>query len=77
MKRMVIMLTQLFFNSSPYDFIYGNAATAIDQPNSMVISEQLALKFFDKENPVGKAIMITTPFGEFNYTVKGVFNTQE
>ena len=64
-----------FFQIFTYDFIYGNAATALDQPNSIVISEQLSHKFFGNENPVGKAIMITTPFGEFNYTVKGVFNS--
>ncbi|MCW3117857.1 MAG: transporter, permease protein [Chitinophagaceae bacterium] len=63
-----------FFQLFTYDFIYGNPATALDQPNSTVISSELAGKFFGKENPVGKAILITTPFGEFNYTVKGVFN---
>lgn len=64
-----------FFQIFSYDFIYGNATAALDQPNSIVISEQLSHKFFGKENPVSKAIMITTPFGEFNYTVKGVFNS--
>ncbi len=46
----------------------------MDEPNSTVISKELAGKFFGNENPVGKAILITTPFGEFNYTVKGVFS---
>src|SRR5260221_4240984 len=63
-----------FFQLFTYDFIYGNAATALEEPNSLVISEQLANKFFGKENPVDKVIQIVTPFGEFNYTVKGVFN---
>ncbi|MEP7373271.1 MAG: ABC transporter permease [Chitinophagaceae bacterium] len=63
-----------FFQLFTYDFISGTAATALDQPSSIVISEPLARKFFNKENPVGKAILITTPFGEFNYTVKGVFS---
>ncbi|MEO5890545.1 MAG: ABC transporter permease [Ferruginibacter sp.] len=63
-----------FFQLFTYDFIYGNAATALDQPNSIVISEQLSHKFFDKEDPVGKSFLINTPFGEFNYTVKGVFS---
>ena len=63
-----------FFQLFTYDFTFGNAATALDQPNSIVISELLAHKFFNKQNPVGKAILITTPFGEFNYMVKGVFS---
>ncbi|HTI08297.1 MAG TPA: ABC transporter permease [Puia sp.] len=63
-----------FFQLFTYDFIYGNAATALEEPNTMVLSEQLAGKFFGKENPVGKAMQVVTPFGEFNYTVKGVFD---
>lgn len=63
-----------FFQLFTYDFIFGNSVTALDQPNSVVISESLSGKFFNKENPVGRAILITTPFGEFNYTVKGVFS---
>lgn len=66
-----------FFQIFTYDFLYGNATAVLDQPNSIVISDQLSHKFFDKENPVGKAIMITTPFGEFNYTVKAVFNSEK
>jgi putative ABC transport system permease protein len=63
-----------FFQLFTYDFVFGNGATALDQPNSIVISETLSNKFFNNENPVGKALLITTPFGEFNYTVKGVFS---
>ncbi len=66
-----------FFKIFTYDFIYGNAGTALNEPNSTVISKELAGKFFGNENPVGKSILITTPFGEFNYTVKGVFNGQK
>ena len=66
-----------FFQVLSYDFIYGNAATALNGPNSTVISKELAGKFFGNENPVGKAIKITTPFGEFNYTVKGVFSSDK
>ena len=64
-----------FFQLFTYDFIYGNAGTALSGTNSLVISEQLSEKFFGRENPVGKAILVNTPFGEFNYTVKGVFNS--
>lgn len=64
-----------FFQLFTYDFIYGNAATALNSPNSIVISDQMATRFFGKENPVGKALMINTPFGEFNYTVQAVFKS--
>jgi putative ABC transport system permease protein len=66
-----------FFQLFTYDFVFGNAATALDKPSSTVISKDLSNKFFGKENPVGKAIQITTPFGEMNYTVTGVFNSEK
>ena len=63
-----------FFEIFTYDFIYGNAATALSQENSIVISDELALKFFGNENPIGKFLTVNTPLGDFNYTVSGVFN---
>jgi putative ABC transport system permease protein len=66
-----------FFQVLSYDFIYGNAASALSKPNSTVISKELAGKFFGNDDPVGKAIAITTPFGEFNYTVTGVFSSDK
>jgi putative ABC transport system permease protein len=37
-----------FFQIFTYDFVFGNAATALDQPSSIVISESLGDKFFNK-----------------------------
>jgi putative ABC transport system permease protein len=66
-----------FFELFTYDFIYGNSRTALNEPNTIVISDKLSTRFFGKENPVGKAILINTPFGEFNYKVKGVFESEK
>ena len=63
-----------FFQVLSYDFVYGNPLTALSQPNTMVISSEMALKFFGRENPLGKSILINTPLGEFNYMVNGVFD---
>ena len=65
-----------FFQLFTYDFKFGNAAIALNQPNSIILSEALASKFFNNENPVGKTIVITTPFGEFGYTVNGALATR-
>ena len=65
-----------FFQLFTYDFKFGNAAIALNQPNSIILSEALASKFFNNENPVGKTIVITTPFGEFGYTVNAVFSNK-
>jgi putative ABC transport system permease protein len=66
-----------FFQIFTYDFIYGNSSTALNEPNSIVISEQIALKMFGSENPINKTITVGLPYGDFNYTVKGVFDASK
>ena len=46
----------------------GDPVTALTDPKSIVISEELAKKYFGKENPVGKSISID----KGNLVVKGV-----
>ena len=63
-----------FFQIFSYDFIFGNAQTALNDPNSIVISEQISRKIFGSENPINKSITVGLPYGDFSYTVKGVFD---
>ena len=63
-----------FFQVFTYDFINGNASSALKEPNSLVISEEIARKLFGNENPLNKIVVIGLPYGNFNYTVRGVFN---
>ena len=67
----------VFFQVLTYNFIYGNGITALADPNSMVISKDISNKFFGDANPVGKLLLVNTPFGEFNYTVKAVFDNSK
>jgi putative ABC transport system permease protein len=62
-----------FFQLFDYNFKFGNKLTALNEPNTMIISTQLSQKFFGSGNPVDKAITVKLPFGENRYTVKGVF----
>ncbi|MBL7857411.1 MAG: ABC transporter permease [Cyclobacteriaceae bacterium] len=52
-------------------FIQGNPATALKEPNSMVITEQCAAQFFPNENALGKTLMKDN---ETLYTITGVVN---
>lgn len=63
-----------FFQIFTYRFLYGNDATALNAPNSIVISSDLSHKFFGNQNPLNKALILNTPFGEASYTVKAVFD---
>ena len=66
-----------FFQVFTYHFIYGNGRTALNEPNSIVISTSISQKYFGNTDPVGKSLLINTPFGEFNYTVKAVFDNSK
>ncbi|MDR0794059.1 MAG: ABC transporter permease [Chitinophagaceae bacterium] len=53
-------------------FIYGNPATALSDPNTIVISEAAAQRLFGKQNPVGKIISIDN---KYQMQVTGVYKT--
>ncbi|MDO6429017.1 ABC transporter permease [Flavitalea sp. BT771] len=62
-----------FFQLFTYDFTYGNGETALARPNSLVLSESIAARLFGNENPIGKPLKLSLPFGDFIYTVQAVF----
>jgi putative ABC transport system permease protein len=65
-----------FFELFTYAFIEGHALTALEKPNTMVLSRELASRLFGKEKALGKVVRISTPFGPFEYTVTGVFDSR-
>jgi len=57
-----------------YEMMKGNAATALAEPNTAVVSEKYASIYFKKQDPVGKTLVMQDD--DFNYelaTVTGVF----
>jgi putative ABC transport system permease protein len=58
-----------FFKIFALKFLKGNAATALTGPSSIVISDELANKYFGNKNPVGKTIKIN----KGDVEIKGVF----
>ena len=59
---------RLFQKLFEYEFQYGNAATALKDPYTVVLTRKAANKLFDDENPVGKGLKV----GKYDYTVTGV-----
>ncbi len=48
-----------FFNMFDHPFIHGNAKTAMERPNVVVISEKIAKKYFGDENPIGESLIFS------------------
>jgi len=59
-----------FFEMFNFPFVKGNKATAITNPNSIVISENEAKKIFGDKQPMGEMLAIE---GYGNFLVTGVF----
>jgi len=61
-----------FFEIFTFPFIAGDPNTALDRPNTIVITEEMRMKYFGDENPVGKVLRID---GEEDYEITGVCAT--
>lgn len=51
-----------FFSVFSLSFIEGNPQTALTSPNSIVITESEAKKYFGNENPVGKTLTVNKAY---------------
>jgi putative ABC transport system permease protein len=65
-----------FFQLFNYTAKFGDLKTAPYTPNSIVISEKLATKFFNSQNPLNQTLKVVLSFGEQLYTIKGVFKAE-
>lgn len=59
-----------FFSIFTLPFVSGDANTALTEPNSIVISETVAARYFKSENPLGKSIDFTGLHA--TYTIQGI-----
>ncbi len=64
---------QSVFNIFTIPFIKGNPKTALETPNSLIISETIAQKYFNNDNPLGKTITISGVTESSDFIVTGVF----
>ncbi len=62
-----------FFQIFSYDFVAGNPPSALDKPDSLVITEEIARRIFGEKNPLGEAITPAVQNTEVNpFQVTGV-----
>jgi len=65
------------FDIFTYSFLEGVASKALNRPNTIVISDQLAEKLFSNESALGKVIAVSQGQGFVDYQVTGVFEEQK
>lgn len=61
-----------FFQVFTIPLVKGNPATALNEPNSIVISQATARKFFGEQDPIGKVLQFKTL--DQTYKVTGVID---
>lgn len=55
-EKRVFFVDSTFFDVFSFQLIKGNIKTALDRPDNILISEDMAKKYFGQENPMGKII---------------------
>jgi putative ABC transport system permease protein len=66
-----------FFQLFDYQFVEGNGAVALMNPNSVVLSQEIARKLFGKEPALNKVIHISSSTnGDYDFKVTGVYVPQ-
>lgn len=70
-EKNLLFADENFFSFFSFKLLSGNANHVLDRPFTVVLSEDMAKKYFGDENPVGKSITLKTDSG-FTYQVTGV-----
>lgn len=72
-EKKILYADSTFFQIFSFHLLRGNPATALSTPNDIVITPEIAKKYFGDADPVGKVLHIgTEPGSQNDYTVTGV-----
>ena len=69
-EQNVSLVDTAFFSIFSYPLIFGNRNSALSNNSSVVLSKDIATKYFGHENPIGKVLTLNN---NENYTVTAVF----
>ncbi|MEQ9306988.1 MAG: ABC transporter permease, partial [Marinoscillum sp.] len=65
----VFFADSTFFDVFDFELLKGNKATALDEPNSILLTQQMTQKYFSGEEPIGKLLEFQ---GNQNLKVTGI-----
>jgi putative ABC transport system permease protein len=69
-ERNFVYADSTFFDLFEFELVSGTAKTVLEKPKSVVITESMASKYFGKENPINKTLLISS--NQDPYIVTGV-----
>ncbi|WP_370090423.1 ABC transporter permease [Ekhidna sp.] len=70
----VLAVDSNFFEVFSYPLIKGDIHTALERPNTMVLTEEIAKKYFGNDDPIGKFIDLSGGPAKQTFEVTGVVN---
>ena len=62
-----------FFSVFSFPLVLGDKNSVLRNPNSMMMSESAAKKYFGNGDPIGKVIKLSTEWAGGDYVIEGVF----
>jgi putative ABC transport system permease protein len=64
-----VIVEPAYLEMFSFPLIKGNIKTVLNDPTSIVLTEDVAEKYFGNENPIGKNLLVNT---KYNFTVSGI-----
>ena len=71
-EEKLIYTDETFFNVFSFSLMKGDYKTVLRDPFSLVITEEMAVKYFGDEDPIGNYLTVNTGFLDQDYLVTGV-----
>jgi putative ABC transport system permease protein len=73
-----LLADSTFFRMFTYNFIEGNPVTALSDPNTIVLSDEIAKKIFGDQPALNKVIHVSSSTnGDHDFVVTGVFKPMD
>jgi putative ABC transport system permease protein len=71
-EKRVFFADPSFFGIFSFPLVRGDAATALQEPDAVVLTESIARKYFGDKDPLRKTLAVTTRFGRNDFRVTAV-----
>jgi putative ABC transport system permease protein len=71
----VMLADSNVFEVFSFEILGGDPATALIEPFTCAVSDEVSQKFFGQDDPVGKSLQVMSALGESEARITGVFRT--